>query len=280
VPTPVRDYADLSKKEAQALFDAYVAAHPRWLEEFFAEVRRRGGPVELLDFSVESLLPLWEWVFANHRLPERPSSDQEMRASDPPYWYEFRPPVGQELGPDLSRFATLLGAYHAEIIFRAKPASRWVIGGGGKRAALFREPLLEIAGDGELPVTESAVYAMWRSLRGESDTTPQSLRDRIARWLVQIPPGPAAEAPPYSVEALTDEPGSERFDFEFAFDDAVAHEQEDRVAAFVARLGKAPGIVEAVHEDREIVLDRSPSLSVGTFEPIVARTWEEVGRPS
>jgi hypothetical protein len=71
-----RTWEDLNRSEARELLDEYVAAHPDRLADFFDEVRRRGGPVDAMDFSRESLRVLWEWVLTT-QTPSHASDDQE-----------------------------------------------------------------------------------------------------------------------------------------------------------------------------------------------------------
>jgi hypothetical protein len=206
-----------------------------------------------------------------------------MLAADPPYWYEFRPPVGQELGPDLVRFTTLMGAYLIETIRRTFPDTTWLLG-PERRGADYNHPLLGF-GSGVMPDLVASVA--WRALKtgDRLESSPGRLRQLI-EVRMPSPSQPEPSGPPYEIFDERDDddegsvPGPHDWDLRIEFDHVVAHEQEGRVAAFVERLGHAPGIVEAVREDREIVLVRAPTLSVETLEPIVARAWEEVGRLS
>lgn len=83
--------SELPPAEARAIFDRFMSSQPERLAEFLGEVRRRGGPVEQLDYSIESLEPLWTWFIAAHRprrwfggphrMPSSPASDADMRGS-------------------------------------------------------------------------------------------------------------------------------------------------------------------------------------------------------
>ena len=96
--------SELPASEARVIFNGYVAGQPERLAAFVAEVRRRGGPAEL-DYSLESLDPLWSWFIAEHRprrwfagphrVPLSPVPDAVMRSADPPWWYEMHPPSGR-----------------------------------------------------------------------------------------------------------------------------------------------------------------------------------------
>jgi len=82
--TTPRFFDELSRDEARALFEAYVAGHAGRVQELLDEVARNAGPVDRLDCTRESLVSLGAWYFGMHRPPERPASDAEMRASGPP----------------------------------------------------------------------------------------------------------------------------------------------------------------------------------------------------
>ncbi|MEG0282882.1 MAG: hypothetical protein RR662_06860, partial [Clostridia bacterium] len=54
-------YANFTKKEAQIYFEWFVSEIPHRLE-VLQEYISRDNPDLKLDFSEESLVPLWEWV--------------------------------------------------------------------------------------------------------------------------------------------------------------------------------------------------------------------------
>ena len=273
---------ELPAREARAIFDGYVAGQPGRVAAFLAEVRRRGGPAEQLDYSLESLDPLWDWFIAEHRprrwfggahrVPSSPTPDAIMRSADPPWWYDFHPPFGQELGPYLARLATGLADYVFACAFQARPASRWVV---GRSSAHFRHPVLQIEGRGEVEYVAPIVMAVV-GLRGERGTEPEAPRRWLERWLGM---DPAWEAEmerlvrplgPYVVESI-DGP---RFTHQLSFDDVVAQRQERKIARLVEALTAEAGVEEAVHEDREVVLVRAPGLSASELELIVAALWK------
>ena len=83
--------SELPAAEARAIFDAFLAGQPGRLASFVAEVRRRGGPADRLDESIESLEPLWSWFITEHRprrwfggrnrMPSSPVADAVMRGA-------------------------------------------------------------------------------------------------------------------------------------------------------------------------------------------------------
>lgn len=288
VPSRGTLLSELPAAEARAVFDRFMAGQPRRLEAFLAEVRRRGGPAEQLDYSLESLDPLWSWFIAEHRprrwfggphrLPSAPVPDSVMRGADPPWWYEFHPQFAQELGPYLARLVTGLSDYVLACALRASPGSRWAV---GRLSAHVRSPVFQIEGRGERDYASPIVMALV-GLRGERNTESDAPRRWLEQWLGM---DPAYEAEmerlsrplaAYAVQAI-DNP---RFTHQVSFDDGVAHRQERKIARLVERLAAEAGVEEAVHEDREVVLVRAPGLSALELESTVAGLWKRrAGRP-
>lgn len=281
-PPPAIRLSELPAAEARAGFNGYVAGQPERLAAFVAEVRRRGGPAGQLDQSLESLDPLWSWFIAehrprrwfggDHRMPSSPVPDEVMRAADPPWWYDFHPTFAQELGPYVARFVTGLADYVFACALHSSPNSRWVL---ARSSAHFRHPVLQIDGRGEVPYVAPITMAVL-GLRGERNTEPDAPRRWLEQWLGM---DPAWEAElerlsrplgAYIVEAIDDS----RFTHQLSFDDAVAHRQERKITRLVEQLATVPGVEEAVHEDREVVLVRAPGLSLPELESIVAANWK------
>jgi hypothetical protein len=275
--------SELSAAEARAIFNDYVAGQPERIDEFLGEVRRRGGPAERLDYTLESLDPLWSWFIAEHqprrwfggphRSPSTPVPDDVMRAADPPWWYDFHPQFAQELGPYLARLVTGLADYVFACALHASPTSRWAV---GRSSAHIRHPVFQIEGRGERDYASPITMALL-GLRGERNTEPDAPRRWLEQWLGM---DPAWEAEmerlsrplgAYVVESI-DGP---HFTHQVSFDDAVAHRQERRIDRLVAQLPTQPGVEEAVHEDREVVLVRAPGLSASELESVVAASWKQ-----
>ncbi len=276
---------ELPSAEASEVFDRFVAEQPGRLAALIAEVRRRGGPADQLDRSIESLEPLWTWFVAahrarrfggRHRQPRSAATDERMRSQDPPWWYDFHPQFGQELGPYLARMVTGLGDYYFDCALEAGPTSAWKL---EKRRsnAYFQHPVFEIDGRGRLDYAMPIVMAL-QGLRGEHDAAePKALRRHLERWLGLDPEWEAEmqrlsrPMGPYAIRRI-DGP---RFTHEISFDDRVAQRQTRRIDRLVELLS-AETATEAVREDREVVLlkpTRDP-------EKLVARLWEQAGRRS
>lgn len=276
--------SDLPAAEARAILERYVSGRAERLATFTAEVRRRRGPADLLDESIESLEPLWSWFLAEHRpkrwfggphrMPSSPVADAAMRAEDPPWWYDFHRQFGQELGPYLARLVTGLADYVFACAMRSRPDARWTLG-KGRSMAHFQHPVLHIDGRGEIDYA-NPINLVRLGLRGERNVEPDALRRWLEQWLGMDPAHEAElerlsrplEA--YAVEAIDDA----RFTHRVSFDEVISHRQGRRIARLVEALAAEPGVEEAVHEDREIVLVRAPGLSAPHLEVTVAALWK------
>ena len=275
---------DLPAAEARAILERYVSGRAERLETFMAEVRRRGGPADRLDESIESLVPLWSWFLAEHRprrwfggphrLPSSPTADAVMRAGDPPWWYDFHPQFAQEMGPYLARLVTGLADYVFACAMRSRPDSRWALG-KGRSMAHFQHPVLHIDGRGEIDYAIPISLARL-GLRGERNLEPDALRRWLGQWLGMDPIHEAElerlarPLAAYAVETIDDS----HFTHQVSFDDLTSHRQGRRIARLVEALTAEPGVEEAFHEDREVVLVRAPGLSVSELESIVAAAWK------
>ncbi len=271
-----RLFDDLSPSEAKALLDAYVAGLPHRIDAFVDEVRRAGGPADRLDFERASMRPIWEWFVTAHRLPGVPVSDEAMRIAGPPWWYDFHPPLGQQLGPDLSRLVTNLAAYLAQSVIRHHPDASWVLG-RDPRMADHNMPLLHIPGRGQSTVDDNLISLAIQALKGAPDQADLGRLERLFDWWVgDVAPAVTSTARPFSVGAIEGK-ALVGFTHVITFDDVVAHEQEDRVEALVGRLAGETGVESAVQDDREIVLVRAPQLETTDLEARVAQAWDAAG---
>jgi hypothetical protein len=272
LPPGWRLFSSLTKREAEALLATYLAGLPERASAFIEEVRRLGGPADQLDYTRESLVPLWGWFIASQRLPDTPVDEEVMRASDPPWWFDFHVPLGMELGPGLAMLVTLLAAYVATIAVRERPSARWVV--GSKRSDVdFRMPLLDTNAVVPWPIDTNLVVITLHALGPEKlRAYPKRLQEIYdARTSTWSPADQASvpEVPAYVVGAREDV----ELTHEISFDDVIAHKQGRRVARFVKLLLSEPDIDAVHHEDRDLILVNAPGLADDELTAIVDRLW-------
>lgn len=270
-PSP-RSYHDLTRKEARALVDAYAAGIGDRAAATVAEVRLRAGPADALDFSQSSLVPLWTWFLAEFRLPAEPVSDHAMRASQPPWWYEFHEPLGQMLGPDIAGVVTDIAGYVLKAALAVLPGSEIVLGGGGKRSGDFQKPLLRVPRYGDIELDVGLVIMTIRAFRHEFGMdAPETLKAMVQSW--DIPTGqddsPESSPPTFEVTAIDDR----RFSHRVSIDEVVAFDEDARIEETVRRLSALNNIAEVVHEDRELLLIRAPGMATKELEQLLETTW-------
>lgn len=179
-----------------------------------------------------------------------------------------------------------MAAYLAATLIHHRPESRWVLDDVDLKDIRFNEPLLHVPGTAPFPLFAVVTLTAWRSLEAEftgdaARRAPDRLRNLFDVRLSPVgerhmPPPSDEHERPWTLEAIEDEddPRVGAFTHDIGFDDVVAHEEEDRVAAFAEAMGREEGIVEAIHEDRGLVIVRAPDLDVAALEAIVARVWD------
>lgn len=271
--TKPRLFEDLSRAEARRFFDEHVAGHPDRLALLFDEVRRRGWPVDRLDFTRGSLGELWRWVLTQVDRPSAPHTDDELRAAGPPWWYEFHPPLGQEIGPELAHLVAPLAAYFAETIIRTRPGSAWTLD-ADRRSANYQRPLLQVAGRGAFSPDTIVLVVLVKWVRGEPTEEDLLVRLYDVRAGKTGDPVPSeSTSSPGAQELVVEHVPDDAFNTVVTFDHVVAHEEDERITRFVEALGREPGIERAVREDREIVLVSAPRLEPGIAESAIRRLW-------
>jgi len=76
VPPQGIDYGNMSKKTAKEAFDWYIAAIPGRMQYFRTRCAADLGiPVETLDYSPESLIPVWRWFLRTARTEDTPKEE-------------------------------------------------------------------------------------------------------------------------------------------------------------------------------------------------------------
>lgn len=287
---PPRRFSDLTRAEAQAFFDEFVTGREARADAFVEEVRRLGGPAQRLDRSIESLEPLWRWMVRRlHRpwwarllagRPSRPITDARMRAAGPPWWYEFHPTFGQQMGLEAARLATGLIEYYFAVAERNSPGSGWTMG-RRKSEPGYQAPMFQVPGRGERSYSLLLVATLRAIERQYGGAQDNYLRTLMEQWL-GLDPAYEAEMrrlseplPPWRVGRI-DHPV---FTHEISIRDDLAWRSERRVARLVVALESEQGVERAAHEDRETILVRAPGLDEAAIDAAVTRLWSTRRKP-
>jgi hypothetical protein len=275
-----RSWDDLSKKEATAIFDEYVAGHPARVAAALAEFERYGVAPADLDFSRRSLERIWPAVLEYHgTLPENPGP---LRAGEVPYWVPFRLSYAERLGPELCWTISHVAAYFAECVMRHAPLSQWSIG-AQKSSVDYRQPILVVdrgpAVEVEAIVSTGVKRALERADQGGlANAQPDSLRRQFDTRLAIDPEtpldvAPVRQIPPVDVESGFDVTEVAPGVFHIEPHDDVDDQMSGKLDTLVERL-TASLVGATVHrEDRELIVVAAPDE---THEQIVAeveRCW-------
>jgi hypothetical protein len=261
VPEALRDpprgtewaYAQLSRAEAKAHFDRYVATEGQRLESFRYLVERLGGPSRAeLDLSRDSLRPLGSWMLD--------ATVDGPRDGDIPFWAQPMPAYQLTLSGDSIRLVDGVATYFAAALHRRHPALQWALT-TMKIDVDYHAPTL----GGLMPVRPMRVGLD----RGRSAEPPDG------DWLLRLfdvwdgslasagEAGDDDEMPAVDdVEVeRTDMPG---FDVEIWIPESVeALIGSEAFDALETRLAALPGIRKLVWEDRELLyakLDRGTRI--------------------
>lgn len=299
-----QSYGQQTAKEAGELLESITSGHDAQVATLLEAVGARGGPRAKLDFSVESLVPLWTWL-SSLPLPPAPIPDREMRRNVPPFWYFFSGRmIGQVLGPDLCWLANGTTHYAAEVVFRLLPGSAWVL--GSDRRGDFREPLLCFGTTVELAIHDRVprrlandAVARMPHMAGQrvNPIGPNDLRSMVEQYLGHARrPAPAEPEPKpaYVVELVAPKPSSlgarmrrrmglgggddtvkAEYSAEITFSDEVAHRESGRVDRFVRALAGSQGVDRAFREDRELVYVIAPGLRSEELSALIAGAWSD-----
>jgi hypothetical protein len=162
---PPLDHSQLTVEEAERVFAAFTAQGPALV----AALRREVGE-DVLDFSPESLRPLWEWFLAREGSRSDPGGEL-------PSWYLPDPPqpAAERLSPATLRDVDAIGRYVAEVFLRNVEGAQWTIGKLPPRMLYVHQnrPVVDVLGRDVDPVGIVYVNAMRALLDGERD--PEAL---------------------------------------------------------------------------------------------------------
>lgn len=170
----------MKRPQAEEYFRKYVESHPQRLEEFRQAVAAQGGPpLEALDFSPESLVPVWAWTMPRIRRRENPPRDEE------PVFEWAEPEDNAFFTAETLRLIDGLASYFAECVLRNIPGTRWVIGHAPVKLYVDEnQPVIAGFKFGkELnPRQVALIYALGAADHEERYHRPESLLDAFRVW--------------------------------------------------------------------------------------------------
>jgi len=185
---------DLDAQEAEALRVVVVAREPYRLAELADWLQRTSGPLDELDASVESLVPLWAWFLEriDAGLPEVP---QDAR---PANWVEDGEGRVEVQVLRMLYAAETLAHYVRQVARRLEPPADWVVVKPDRRYQSFDDQATVIGlRDWHIFPQNFVANLGVGAARGSADRRrPESLRDTVRLNLpedlraLHQPPGP------------------------------------------------------------------------------------------
>ncbi len=179
-PTGDRALAELTKAEAREHFEWFVRQGPERLRLLLSEAERDGVAPRELDYSRESLRPLWRWLRTKMEAAPLKGKFAEERMASLPAWFPEKEKEGALIELTFPSMAMILdaGFYVAEVFRRRHPeAVRWSL--WLKKNGPFNQPYL--AGF-RLPLVPSWLVggSARQAISGEDH--PDVLIELLDRW--------------------------------------------------------------------------------------------------
>lgn len=246
-----------SREESEAFFQEFVESRPASLVRFLGEMRGAGFGEEQLDFSVESLLPVWTHV--RTKLDRRRPFLGRRRSL--PMWID--PEQDQDLvalHPDALWLLDGLISYVAEVYIR-ETGTYWILDDSDPHSIDFETPVLAFRVP--VPPYNHVAASMRRHFRGEG--SDDGLMLGVARNLAVKRENAERRGDPLVVEPVPPE-----WDFSGEVSVEPSSEEEmldywvwtpewtemaigtDSYRAFDDWLAAQPKVREVIHEDREL----------------------------
>jgi alpha-beta hydrolase superfamily lysophospholipase len=240
-------YRQMSRTEATAAFDAYLAEQPERIARLEAIVQRRRGPA--MDCDPEALDRLGAWLL---EALEWSAPDER-----PPGWVQRR--AGHEISAESAALVEGVAAHMAACLLSLVPEVEWRLC-TDRIDHYYHLPLLEPLH--LLPETMSAGV-----LIGAQSDPPRAelLGRRMVAWREQLAKprakGPVADDALPLDEIAVDPVDPAEYDGRFNAtiwipEGAEAVLGEEQFEELSRRLARLKGVVDLVHEDREVFLVR------------------------
>ncbi|HEY0002671.1 MAG TPA: hypothetical protein VGB74_19620 [Actinoplanes sp.] len=186
----------MSAEQAKAHLATFLAETPASLAALRKSAAEHGQYAELLDLSVASLDPLWQWVTdrvawrAGYRPPA--SSAEPPMTIDParvepaellPFWFHSNPAQWATFSFDTLWLTDRLGRYLGEVLVAHAPRAKWKVGRSAKRNYIYQNhPVISGVGGDEIEPIETAGGLIHKHLMNRAGPTP---RQRMAEWLAR-----------------------------------------------------------------------------------------------
>lgn len=256
-------YLDQTKKQSVAALQEFLDERPRALEQLRESLTADGQDAQvLLDGTVESLVPLWQWTLRHLKGPQAPGATDP--ASVPreewPSWERYTREEEKVLSMESVRHIDGLVSYLAQVVQQHAPAARWAVARHKvKRYAFNNHPVLVSEHTESNIFLPSVPAADARAgLKGMGESPASRIADYARAAIADLseknePVDVPVDEPLVEVEDLGS--GSSRGrELELGIREDIAHEHSGTVDRLARELGKEDGITGVLREDREVLL--------------------------
>ena len=117
------EFRDMNKKQAQEYFDWYIGQADYRVNLLLNAVKEDGIDADF-DYSVESLIPLWEWYEDKISYRKLSEAEFQARTSNHPEWMKAHEP-DTDLSWETLMYCMEVALYFAEVIIRHNDSIYW-----------------------------------------------------------------------------------------------------------------------------------------------------------
>jgi hypothetical protein len=118
------EFNDLTKKQAKEYFEWYIGKIDERMNLLENYIKTTADSKVVFDYSVESLITVWEWYENNISFEKRPEEEYKKEVESRPYWMkEFI--SEEETSEETTRFAMDVAIYFAQVFIKYNPSVHW-----------------------------------------------------------------------------------------------------------------------------------------------------------
>jgi len=166
-PFDFEGFVSLTKKQAEAYFQWYLGQIDGRIHQLESYIKDTSNCKVIFDYSVESLIPLWEWYETKIIVEEMSQDEIEEELEGRPDWMQA------EILKDTTKisiktwaFGMDIAMYFAEVFIKHNPSVKWGYFTKPKsRVSLNRPVLLGFVGGKDLDPRRIVVNCTYRSIR-------------------------------------------------------------------------------------------------------------------
>lgn len=182
-PFKMVDFCEMTKKQAQVFFDWYISQIDYRISILLETVKKDGIKYDF-DFSVESLIPLWEWYEEKISLRNLSDKEYETRIEQYPEWMKNY--ISKTtLSSETLMYCLDIALYFAQVVvINNKPKVKWGFFTKPKNRYGVNEPtLLGFNYDIDLNPRLIVFNCTQRSVKEKNPTT---LYDTYNVWMTYL----------------------------------------------------------------------------------------------